>query len=100
MDKRSIKLGDHVRCEITGFSGIAVSTTTWLYGCVRIGVLATEMKDGIPHDVVWFDEAQLRVTDEVHNEEVPTDDENNLSIGGPSREGRAGDPSASRPGEL
>jgi hypothetical protein len=97
MDSKRIQLGDNVYCVLTGFTGTAVSKTEWLYGCVRIGVLPKELKDGIPQDLVHFDEAQLeKITRE---KESSTDTDNSESVGGPNREGRSGDLSAHRPGE-
>lgn len=58
-----LQLGDTVRDTITGFQGVAVGRTAWLYGCDRIGVEPREMKDGKPIDIVWFDEARLVVVE-------------------------------------
>ncbi len=53
-----IKLGAKVKDSITGFSGIAVSRTVFLYGCVRIGVESKKIVDGkiVTH---YFDEQRL-----------------------------------------
>ena len=55
----SIKLGDTVADNITGFSGIAIARTDWLTGCVRFGLQSKELKDGKPIEVEWFDESRL-----------------------------------------
>lgn len=57
-----IELGSKVKDSISGFSGIVVGKTEWLYGCVRIGVApdCTD-KDGKTIDTAWFDEGQLIV---------------------------------------
>ncbi len=57
-----IQLGDKVRDSITGYSGIVVAITEWLYGCRRIGVQAQELKDGKPVEECWFDEQRLTET--------------------------------------
>jgi hypothetical protein len=44
---KPVQLGDRVRDRMTGFSGIAIAITEWLYNCRRITVQPTELdKDG------------------------------------------------------
>lgn len=50
-------LGEEYEDSITGFKGIATSRTTFLYGCVRIG-LEGKGTDGKPDEMV-FDEQRL-----------------------------------------
>lgn len=58
----TIELGDKVRDKITGFTGIAVATSIWLYGCNRIVVQPTELdKDGGKKCTDTFDEFQLEI---------------------------------------
>jgi hypothetical protein len=59
---KMIKLGDKVTDKVTGFTGVAVAKTEWLYGCVRWGVQSNTLKDGKPIDCQWFDEKSLDVT--------------------------------------
>jgi len=54
-----IELGQKVKDPITGFEGIAVAKTQWLYGCTRFGVQARIDKDGKVPEAQWFDEPQL-----------------------------------------
>ena len=54
-----IKLGDRVKDKVTGFTGIVIARTEWLYGCVRYGIQAEELKDGKPLEAQWLDEKQL-----------------------------------------
>jgi len=76
-----IKLGQMVTDPITGFSGIAVSKTEWLYGCTRFGLQGKLNEDGTVPDLQWFDELQL--------ESKPPD----VKIGGPTATPRrAADP--------
>lgn len=63
-----IQLGMRVKDQVTGFEGIASARTEYLYGCIRIAVQSTELKDGKPVDAQWFDEAQLS---EVQKEIAP-----------------------------
>lgn len=39
-----VNLGQVVRDRITGYSGVVIGRTDWLYGCVRYGVQSTELK--------------------------------------------------------
>ena len=60
-----IKLGNKVRDNITGFTGIAVGRTEWLFGCSRIGIQATELKDGKPVETEWIDEQRVEVIEDL-----------------------------------
>jgi hypothetical protein len=61
-DKQRISLGDRVVDKITGFSGIVVSRTEWLYGCVRLSVQPEKLRlEGKPVDAQVFDEPQLEL---------------------------------------
>jgi len=55
-----IKLGDEVRDVITGFRGIAVARTNWLYGCDRIVIQPPVDKDGKHPDNISFDEPSVK----------------------------------------
>jgi len=59
-----IKPGDLVKDKITGFEGIVVARTEWLYQCVRISVQPQSLHDGKPIDCQTFDEEQLEVLEE------------------------------------
>ena len=55
-----IKLGDIVTDRISGYEGIVIARTEWLYGCTGIGVQSTGLKDdGTKRDTQWFDEPSL-----------------------------------------
>ena len=54
---KKIKLGEAYTDSITGFTGIAVSMHTYLYGCVRYTLERLD-KDGKIQDE-WFDEQRL-----------------------------------------
>lgn len=75
-----IELGDEVRDTISGFTGIVIGRTEWLYGCVRIGVSPRKVnkESGKIIDAQWFDEPQLEVL-------TPRKKPNKLSGGGPDR---------------
>lgn len=87
-----IQLGDRVKDPITGLTGIAICVTTWLHGCIRIGVQPESVKDGKKPEDVYFDQSQLVVVKKaVHKPmilavtEAPPA-EARPSNGGPSRE--------------
>jgi hypothetical protein len=54
-----IKLGKTYQDKISGFEGVAVARTDWLYGCVRITLQPKKLHDGKPVDSSTFDEPQL-----------------------------------------
>ena len=78
-----ITLGSVVRDSITGFSGIAVARTEWLYGCSRIGVEPAELRDGKPIETQWFDEQRVVVV-EARLPAVSPD--SSATSGGPQRD--------------
>ena len=53
-----IKLGDRGKDSITGYEGIAIARSEYLYGCVSIQVQSREIKDGKMQSV-WLDEQRL-----------------------------------------
>lgn len=57
-----VKLGDKVKDKLTGFEGIVMGRTEYLNGCVSIGILPIELKDGKPQDWVWIDEQRVDIT--------------------------------------
>src|SRR4051812_12054611 len=89
-----IGLGDRVKDPITGFSGIITSISTFLHGCIRVGVAPEKLdKDGKPREDRYFDQSQLvLVKARVHAPmvlavtEAPKP-ETRRSNGGPAREG-------------
>lgn len=71
----TIKLGQTVRCKLSGYKGIAVCRADWLYGCVRISVQGKVDKDGKLPELQCFDEEQLDIIktekQEKHNKNNP-----------------------------
>ena len=61
--KQEIKLGDKVKDTITQFAGTVVAITTYLHGNTRIGIQSSELKDGVPTDLAWFDESRFVVVE-------------------------------------
>jgi hypothetical protein len=64
----NVQLGNQARDRITGFVGVATSRTEYLYGCRRIGLMSTELKDGKPQETQFFDDPQLADVEE----KIPT----------------------------
>lgn len=56
-----INLGDTVRDTITGFEGVVIAATEFMYGCRRLSVQPKELKDGQLREAETFDELQLEV---------------------------------------
>ena len=92
----TIKLGQRVRDRMTGIEGIAIVRAEYLYGCTRIGVQPTEVKDGKPVDTSHFDEPQL----EVIGDDFVVEAESSRPATGVPATGRHGDREApSRPAD-
>lgn len=59
---RKVKIGQRVRDSISGFEGIVVAKTSYLYGCERVGVAPEYLDDdGETISWHWFDEPQVEV---------------------------------------
>jgi hypothetical protein len=78
-----IKLGSKVKDHYTGFSGIATGRTEWLYGCSRICIECTKLKDGKPIESQWFDEQRVDIIEE---KSAVIADHSKAKIGGPHNE--------------
>jgi hypothetical protein len=57
-----IKLGDEVRCKVTGFKGVATSRQIHMNGCNHVCIQPKIKKDGTLPESQWFDEIQVEVT--------------------------------------
>lgn len=78
-----VKLGNKVKDNITGFTGIATGRTEWLYGCARICIEPQELKDGKPIDSCWFDEQRVVVL----TDDAPVvSKDNSATSGGPQKD--------------
>jgi hypothetical protein len=61
-ENKEITLGSKVKDKISGFTGIAISRTVFLNGCVRIEIDPDRLnKDGDLIEGAVFDEVQLEV---------------------------------------
>jgi hypothetical protein len=56
-----IKLGNKVKCKVTGYTGIATARHEFINGCVRYSVQDKIDKEGKLPEEKWFDEGQLVV---------------------------------------
>jgi hypothetical protein len=61
MTTKEIALGSKVRDRISGYTGIAVGRTIYLYGCIRVEVDSTSLQEGRLVEPCVFDELQLEV---------------------------------------
>lgn len=58
------ELGVRLRCNITGFEGLATGRMQYINGCVQYLVKPPVDKDGKMREGEWIDEAQLTKVDE------------------------------------
>ena len=56
-----VSLGDRVKDIISGQEGIVTGISDYLAGCRRVQVVPEEIKDGLPIQGFWIDEAMLEV---------------------------------------
>jgi len=61
-----IKLGDSVKDKITGYVGIAIGRSEFLYSSSRVEVQSDAMDGPKLLDPEWFDEARLTITQQNH----------------------------------
>jgi hypothetical protein len=54
-----IQLGDTARDTITGFEGVVIGISEWLYGCRRMIIQSKGLNEGKPIESQSFDEPQL-----------------------------------------
>lgn len=100
-----IELGDKVRDRISGFMGIAVGCTEWMYGCTRFVVSSQELHNGNLVDNQSFDVQQLEIVEKralekqaLKTEEEPVQIEAEFKKEKAGRGGPQDDPTSSRPG--
>lgn len=58
-----MELGDLVKDNISGQTGICIALTSWLYGCERATVQPRESKEGKPAESFCVDVAQCEVVE-------------------------------------
>ena len=61
--KQTVELGDIAKDSVSGFTGIVIAKTNFLFGCTRIGLKSRELHDGKTIDAEWFDEPQIEVVE-------------------------------------
>lgn len=68
-----VNLGDEVKDNVTGFTGICVARTQWLNGCIRVVLQSSKLdKEGKPMDGHTFDEPQCTVIEAHKVSAIPT----------------------------
>jgi hypothetical protein len=83
----AIQLGDKVKDRVTGFTGIVISRTEWLNGCIRIGIQPQELKDGKSIEAEWYDAQQVEILESGAIVLTPqTNPEPAAKKGGPQRD--------------
>lgn len=79
-----VPLGAKVRDLITGYGGIAIGRTEYLYGCSQICISPDRLGEkGERLDSEWFDEQRVEVVEE---RPIPISDHNSATSGGPQRD--------------
>lgn len=58
---KSIKLGDFVKCKVTGFKGKVVGKSQYLYANPELGVLSPTLSNGEPMSIRWLDANQMEL---------------------------------------
>ena len=62
MAKIKIQMGVMARDTITGFEGVCIARTEFLYGCVHVCLKPKSLdKNGLPKEAQWFDEPQVEL---------------------------------------
>lgn len=81
---KEIKLGDRVKDEVSGLSGIAVGVTVFLHGCRRVTILPQAKKGSVEHpDSFTVDMPQCKVIKRgVVKTSSPLDDEDDDGYSG------------------
>jgi hypothetical protein len=54
-----VNLGDKVRDQVTGFTGVVIGKARYLTGCNTVGIQAPVDKEGKLIDAQWFDEQRI-----------------------------------------
>lgn len=83
-----VKLGTKVKDALTGFEGIAIGRSEYLYGCHQVLIKPQELKDGKPIEGEWVDEQRVVYVDGggvVFSPAAPSP-VSSASSGGPQRE--------------
>lgn len=66
--------GKMVRDKVTGFTGIAIGKTKWMFGCDQYCVSPLVDNDGKKRDSEWFDKGRIEIIGEgVVPEEVQSE---------------------------
>lgn len=66
-----IELGDLAKDSVTGFKGICVARTSWLFGCVRCALQPQDLDHGKVMEAINFDEPQLVLLKKAAVKSVP-----------------------------
>lgn len=72
-NSNNLALGDKVKDNVTGFTGIIVAETKFLNGCIRYGIQSDKLKDGLPTEAQWFDAPQISLVKKGVNKQGPDD---------------------------
>jgi heat shock protein HspQ len=69
--QKKIKLGQAVRCVITGFRGIATARVEYINGCTQYNVTPRVTEDGKYPDSMYIDVQQLEEDFDSESVQIP-----------------------------
>ena len=58
---KTVNLGDKVKDTVSGYEGIVIGKSDFLFGCTRIAVQAVGLHEEKPIESQWFDEPQVEL---------------------------------------
>lgn len=58
-----LKLGDIARDRISGYEGVVIGVTDWIYGCRRMTLQSKGLHEGKPIEPISVDEPQCDFVD-------------------------------------
>lgn len=61
-EDKQVNLGDEVKDNLSGLSGVVVAQAFWINGCSKLAVQPKELKDGEPVPSTWVDEKDVKIT--------------------------------------
>jgi hypothetical protein len=62
-NERLPTLGDRVKDQVSGFTGIVMAHVSYLHGCVRLAVAPEQLDSGKVIEERYFDQTQLELVD-------------------------------------
>lgn len=78
-------LGKRAKDKVTGYEGIIIGKTKYLYGCDCYGIQSPIDKEGNLPDPKWFDEGRIEITGNgVEPKDVQADRNGGMGVSAPN----------------